>query len=92
MSKTDDERLGLGWEVWFLVSMLGAGGLAAFVLLNVMGLAFDPVASNSILAPARAVPSPGLDLGRFILGCSGAIACAAFVISLIRSTDWHPAP
>ena len=90
MSKTDDERLGLGWEVWFLVSILGAGGLAAFVVMNVMGLALDPVASVSPVT-ARVVQDPGLDLGRFILGCSGAIACAASVIGLIRSTDWHSA-
>ena len=92
MSKTDDERLGLGWEFWFLVSILAAGGLGAFVVLGVLGLALDPVASPWPPPPRSLVPGPDLDTGRLILGCSAAILCSAFVIGLVRSTDWHPPP
>lgn len=83
MSKIDD-RLGLGWEVWFLVLGLAIGGVAALVVPGLIGLAIDVAERN---------PTPGgpvtIDPRRLAGGVAAAVALAAIAGWIIRTTDWR---
>lgn len=87
MSKTEDERLGLGWEVWFLLVLLAAGALVAIQVLGLLGAGFDTVSERRL--PRGTV---GIDLRRLLVGGSAAVALAGAATRLIVLTDWrlHP--
>ena len=84
MSRTDDERLGLGWEVWFLLALLVAGALVSLQVLGLMGAGFEAVER-----PSSHRGSVGVDLRRLLIGGSVASTLAAAAIRLIRTTDWN---
>lgn len=87
MSRTEDERLGLGWEVWFLLALLAAGALAALQILGLIGGGFD-----SVTQPRGHRGSVEIDPRRLVLGGSVAIALGTAAIRLILSTTWHLDP
>jgi hypothetical protein len=82
VSTTDDERLGLGWEVWFLLFGLAVGGLA--LTFGIIGVAFG-------IGPPNPMPMEPVtvDTGRLVVGVGMAGAFAAVAIRIIRTTDWR---
>ena len=84
MSKIDDAdlRVGLGWEVWFLLAILAGGSLAIFVGLNLIGIGLD---STDVIVHA----GPGVDADprRLLVGGSVAIVFATLTARLVRSID-----
>ena len=83
MSKTEDERLGLGWEVWFLVAGLAAGAVVAIQVVAVIGAGFD-VATQ----PSSSRGAVGVDLRRLLVGGSAAVVLAGAAIRIILTTNW----
>lgn len=84
MSKIDDERLGLGWEVWFLLAILGVGGILGLLVPNIIGIGFDVAAPNT--APRGDVKFEWL---RVVIGTSAAAVFATVAVRIARTTDWH---
>jgi hypothetical protein len=84
VSTTDNERLGLGWEVWFLLLGLAVGGLALTFLPGIIGVAFEVGPPNPL--PTEPVT---VDTGRLVVGVGMACAFAAVAIRIIRTTDWR---
>ena len=84
MSRTDDERLGLGWEVWFLLAILGVGGIAGLIVPNIIGVGFEAVATHT--APRGHVT---LEWPRVVVGGSGAVVFATVAVRITRTTDWQ---
>jgi hypothetical protein len=84
VSKSEDDRLGLGWEVWFLIGMLAIGSQALLLVPLVFGAGID------ILPPASGLsPAPKVDVGRLLAGSGGAVFFGVLASWLIRTTDWH---
>jgi hypothetical protein len=84
VSKSEDDRLGLGWEVWFLIAMLAIGSQALILVPLVFGAAMD------IPSPASGIPSaPAVDFGRLLAGGGGAVFFGVLASWLIRTTDWR---
>lgn len=88
MSRTDDAELkvGLGWEVWFLLALLAGGAIAASVTLTLLGASLDLPTAPHVTTITR---EPGVDPERLMSGLTAAAACAAVATLVIRTTDWH---
>jgi len=84
VSTTDDERLGLGWEVWFLLIGLAAGVVGLALLRGIIGAGFDVGPPNPIPGEPAMV-----DLRRLAVGVGLAFASSAMAVRIIRTTDWR---
>lgn len=89
VSTTDDAelRMGLGWEVWFLLALLAGAAFAAFFTMTTLGAALDVPVSHIV---TRAVTGePDLDPRRLFTGLTAAAVCAVVATVVIRTTDWQ---
>lgn len=84
MSKIDDERLGLGWEVWFLLAILGVGGILGLLVPNIIGVGFDAVATHTAQRDQVMLEWP-----RVAVGSIAAAGFATLAIRLFRTTEWQ---
>lgn len=85
VSTTDDDatRIGLGWEVSFLLGCLAAVGLAIPFLVGLVGGFTDPGTG-----PPPTGEPVDLDVGRVVIGATVAAMFALLASALIRRTDW----
>jgi hypothetical protein len=88
VSRTDDAglRVGLGWEVWFLLTLLAGAAIAAFFTMSVLGFALDVPVSQHVTNLTR---QPDLDPRRLLTGLTVTAACAIVATIVVRTTDWH---
>ncbi|MEX1004934.1 MAG: hypothetical protein WD990_14210 [Acidimicrobiia bacterium] len=87
MSKTEDEGLGLGWEVWFLLAVLATGGFLAVMSVSLIGGVAVAVDQQPISGDAVAV-----DLRRLVAGGAAAVALVVAAVRLLVITDWSVEP
>lgn len=84
-SSTEIEfRIGLGWEVWFLIGLVGLAGLAMAVTVLVVGAGLDPVASARHPGTGAAV-----DPRRVLAGGIGALTLALSAAAVAATTEWR---
>lgn len=88
MSRTDDAELkvGLGWEVWFLLALLAGGAIAALVTMMLLGAGLDVPTAPHVATITR---EPDLDPRRMLAGLTGSVVCVAVATVVIRTTDWQ---
>jgi hypothetical protein len=79
------ERLGLGWEVWFLVAVLMVAALALVVVPVLIAVGFDE-ARHEITHLSRSVE---VVPARVVFGAVGAMALAVLTGHIVRTTDWN---
>lgn len=80
----DGLRVGLGWEVWYLLGLLALAGLATIVVVLLLGVGLDPAASARHPGP-RAV----IDPWRALVGGIGALLLALAAAAVVAKTDWQ---
>ncbi|MEX2653635.1 MAG: hypothetical protein WD532_01255 [Acidimicrobiia bacterium] len=84
MSTTDDgTRIGLGWEVWFLLGCVAVAGAVVPVLVGLIGGFTDP----GTRPPPTGAPVD-LDARRVVVGATAAAMFSLLAAALIRQTDW----
>lgn len=67
---TSEHRVGLGWEVWFLITVLGFGGGVLAVLAVVV---LPSILEGPTPRTAAVVALPAPNPGRVIAGLAGAV-------------------
>jgi hypothetical protein len=86
----EDEAVGIGWEVWFLLLVVG-GFVTAGVLTVALGVGgiedFAPAAQVVIGIPATGAGPPP-DPVRAVLGVVAGGLFGSLAVWLIRTTDW----
>lgn len=73
-----------GWEVWFLLAVLGSGGGFATLVISSfigMGVARDPASPGEVV---HFTPDPT----RIVIGAMVALVCTSAAVATIRRTDW----
>lgn len=84
MSRIDDERLGLGWNAWFLLTVLGIGGILGPLIPNIIGVGLELAETNSV--PTEAVT---LEWRQVVAGAMATAVFATLAIRIFRTTDWQ---
>ncbi len=76
----------LGWEGWFVMALVAAGGWFVFMVGNVVvaiGRTDEPVSTSGIAAGIA------FDPVRSGVAVAVAVLLATIAVSIVRSTDWR---